>query len=206
MTHTFLDVDDYHRYHFPVGGTVKEVLRIAQDDAPGGVIVWDAAQGRYKELYSENLGWQSIETRGIVIMEPEAGGLLAIVPVGMCQVSSVNFEPSVVPGALVEKGDPLGYFLFGGSDIIMIFSEDAGFALTAEPGDHLIWGRRTEPSRSSKRSDGSKRRRAVWPGTRVEVLGRGAAKVSGVSGDMRKEYNGGGMARSARTENRPNVI
>ena len=137
VTHTFLDVDDYHRYHFPVGGTVKEVLRIAQDDAPGGVIVWDAAQGRYKELYSENLG----ETRGIVIMEPEAGGLLAIVPVGMCQVSSVNFEESVVPGALVEKGDPLGYFLFGGSDIIMIFSEDAGFALTAEPGDHLDMGK-----------------------------------------------------------------
>ena len=26
-------------------------------------------------------------------------------------------------GAVVEKGDPMGYFLFGGSDIVMIFQE-----------------------------------------------------------------------------------
>ena len=49
MTHTFLDVNDYHRYHFPVGGTVREVLVIPGDDAPGGWITWDAAAGRYKE-------------------------------------------------------------------------------------------------------------------------------------------------------------
>lgn len=49
---------------------------------------------------------------------------MAIVPVGMCQVSSVNFEDTVTVGAEVGKGDPLGYFLFGGSDIVMVFSED----------------------------------------------------------------------------------
>ena len=41
MTHTFLDVNDYHRYHVPVSGTIREVLMIPQDDAPGGVITWD---------------------------------------------------------------------------------------------------------------------------------------------------------------------
>ena len=36
MTHTFLDVHNYHRYHFPVGGVIKEVTMIPQDDAVGG--------------------------------------------------------------------------------------------------------------------------------------------------------------------------
>ncbi len=140
LTHTFLDINDYHRYHFPISGTVREVLLVPQDDAPGGVITWDPVQKRYKEYFSETIGWQSIETRAIVIIETESGGLAAVVPVGMCQVSSVNFEESVVPGAVVRKGDPLGYFLFGGSDIIMIFSEDLDFSLTAEAGTHLEMG------------------------------------------------------------------
>ena len=67
-------------------------------------------------------------------------GLAAIVPVGMCQVSSVNFEESVQPGASVRKGDLLGMFRFGGSDIVMIFQKKAGFRLTAEPGKHLLTG------------------------------------------------------------------
>ena len=140
LTHTFLDINDYHRYHFPVSGTVKEVLLVPQDDAPGGVITWDAEAGRYKEYYSEIFGWQSIETRGIVIIETESGGLVAVIPVGMCQVSSVNFEEQVKEGAQVRKGDPLGYFLFGGSDIIMIFSEDLSFEMTTEPGTHIRMG------------------------------------------------------------------
>ncbi len=140
MTHTFLDINDYHRYHFPISGTVKEVLLIPQDDAPGGVITWDAEQKRYKEYFSEVFGWQSIETRGAVIVETESGGLAAIVPVGMCQVSSVNFEENVIPGAQVKKGDPLGYFLFGGSDIVMIFSEDLNFEFTAQVNSHMNMG------------------------------------------------------------------
>lgn len=141
MTHTMLDNNDYHRYHVPVSGTIREVMLIPQDDAPGGVITWDAEGKHYFEYYSDTFGWQSIETRGVVIIETDAGGLVAVVPVGMCQVSSVNFEESIVPGARVEKGDPLGYFLFGGSDIVMLFSEDLQFEMTAEKGVHLLMGR-----------------------------------------------------------------
>ena len=66
--------------------------------------------------------------------------MCAIIPVGMCQVSSVNSEESVKAGTKVKKGDPMGYFLFGGSDIIMVFSEDAGFEMTAEKDFHLDMG------------------------------------------------------------------
>lgn len=140
LTHTLLDVYDYHRYHFPVSGTVKEVFIISQDDAPGGVITWDAKACRYKAYYPERFDWQSIETRGVVIVETDDGGYVAIVPVGMCQVASVNFEKNVAAGAKVRKGDPLGFFLFGGSDIVMIFSEVLDFQMTAEPGAHTLMG------------------------------------------------------------------
>ena len=140
LTHTFLDVFDYHRYHFPVSGTVKEIYRIPGHVAPGGVIIWDKDLGKYKEYCSEDVGWQSIETRGVIVLELNTGGLAAILPVGMCQVSSVNFEPEIVPGKAVRKGDPMGCFRFGGSNIIMIFSEEAGFTMTAEPFVHLDTG------------------------------------------------------------------
>ncbi len=130
FTHTFLDVNDYHRYHFPVGGTILDVGIIPQDDAVGGKQIWDAEEGKYV-LEDQVPGWQMIETRGYVILETAEYGLVAVLPIGMSQVSSVNFEDTVVAGATVEKGDMLGYFLFGGSDIIMLFQKGAGFELTA---------------------------------------------------------------------------
>ncbi len=140
LTHTFLDINDYHRYHFPVTGTIKEVQLIKGDDAPGGAITWVKEQGRYRQFYGGRFGWQSIETRGVIILETETGALAAVAPIGMCQVSSVNFEDSVVPGTHVKKGDPMGCFLFGGSDIVMIFDKKAAFEMTAEPDVHLNTG------------------------------------------------------------------
>jgi hypothetical protein len=97
LTHTFLDVNDYHRYHFPVSGTVLEVRIIPADDAAGGVTVWDADIGKY--VLIDNIpGWQTIETRGCVILDTEAYGLVAVMP-SLVAVSSVNFEECVKVGA-----------------------------------------------------------------------------------------------------------
>lgn len=49
----------------------------------------------------------------------------------MWPVSSVNFEDNLRIGSEVSKGDMFGYFLFGGSDFIMIFQEKAQFVLDA---------------------------------------------------------------------------
>lgn len=129
LTHTFLDVNDYHRYHFPIGGTIKEVRIIHSDDAAGGITTWDAKIKRYV-LDANTPGWQMIETRGCVIIETKEYGLVALLPIGMSQVSSVNFEDTVKPGNTVKKGDMLGYFLFGGSDYVMLFQSKVNFKLT----------------------------------------------------------------------------
>ena len=64
-------------------------------------------------------------------------GLVALLPIGMGQVSSVNFESNVKKGLKVRKGDPLGYFLFGGSDFVMIFEEKANFQITVKKGGEV---------------------------------------------------------------------
>jgi phosphatidylserine decarboxylase len=131
LTHTYLDVNDYHRYHFPLSGTIKEIRVIPGENAAGCIITWDAAHKRY--IYDASVpGWQSIEARGCVILETEKFGLVALMPIGMSQVCSVNFENNLKVGQKVQKGDMLGYFLFGGSDFVMIFQKKAGLVLNAK--------------------------------------------------------------------------
>jgi phosphatidylserine decarboxylase precursor len=141
LTHTFLNVNDYHRYHFAVGGTVKDKKIISQNVALE--VAWRPEQGRYVPI--DSTGWQFSQTRGYVIVDTGEYGLVALIPMGMAQVSSVNFEDNVKVGTTHSKGDMLGNFLFGGSDFVMLFQEEAGFGITAPREDktgyeHILVG------------------------------------------------------------------
>jgi phosphatidylserine decarboxylase precursor len=127
LTHTFLNVNDYHRYHFAVGGTVKEREIISENLAVE--VAWHPEQGEYVPIVST--GWQFSQTRGYVIVDTGRYGLVALMPMGMGQVSSVNFSDNVKVGSTHKKGDMLGNFLFGGSDFIMLFQPRAGFKIAA---------------------------------------------------------------------------
>ena len=143
LTHTFLDVNDYHRYHFPVSGRIAELRKIPAVNAAGGVTVWDPEQKRYI-LIDAVPGWQMIETRDCVIIDTEEYGLVAVLPIGMSQICSCNWEEGLEVGSVVQKGDPMGYFLFGGSDIVMVFQAgvDVEFLARAEGESyaHLLMG------------------------------------------------------------------
>jgi phosphatidylserine decarboxylase len=131
LTHTFLNVYDYHRYHFAVGGTIKEKKNIVQNVALE--VSWSPKQGKYVPI--DSIGWQFTQTRGYVIVDTGKYGLVALIPMGMAHVSSVNFEGHVRPGITHKKGVMLGHFLFGGSDFVMLFQEKAGFEITAPKTD-----------------------------------------------------------------------
>lgn len=144
LTHTFLDVNDYHRYHFPVSGTIKEMRKIEAFNAAGGITTWNPETKHYM-LEDEIPGWQMLETRDCIIVDTEEYGLVAILPIGMSQICSCNWEDNVTVGAKVEKGDPMGYFLFGGSDIVMVFQNSVKVNLIPEQNsdgtcDHLLMG------------------------------------------------------------------
>ena len=146
FTHLFLDVGDYHHYHFPLSGVVKEVAIIPGKEMAGGKLTWDSANGRYA-FDPSSIGWQSLETRGCLILDTEEYGLVALLPIGMSPVSSVAFEPELKEGVRVRKGDMLGHFLFGGSDFVMVFQGGYDFTLNSPHDDkqgysHLLMGER----------------------------------------------------------------
>jgi phosphatidylserine decarboxylase len=147
FTHSFLNVNDYHRYHFPLGGTIKEARIIQGINPTGGSISWDSENNRYA-FDPSDVGWQTVETRGCVILDAGDYGLVALLPIGMAAVGSVNFEDTVKPGVQVKKGDMLGHFAFGGSDFIMILQNKVEFTLDApkqegsDSFEHLLVGER----------------------------------------------------------------
>jgi len=134
LTHTFLNVNDYHRYHFAVGGTIKEKKIISENVALE--VSWNPEQGKYVPI--DSTGWQFSQTRGYVIVDTRRYGLVGLIPMGMAQVSSVNYEDNVNTETTAKKGDRLGNFLFGGSDFIMLFQEKAGFEITATTEDMIV--------------------------------------------------------------------
>jgi len=64
---------------------------------------------------------------------------VAMLPVGMSQICSCNWLPTLNVGQHIDRGQEMGYFLFGGSDIIMIFQKGINVEL-AHDGDHLLMG------------------------------------------------------------------
>ncbi|CAM1372532.1 phosphatidylserine decarboxylase [Tenacibaculum xiamenense] len=118
--HYFLSPFDYHRFHTPVSGEVLEIIPVEgkvylnvelQDNGQ-----WDAPDG------AED-GYEFTQARGLVVMD--AGpvvGKVAILPIGMCQVSGVDMYTEL-QGQTVVKGQEFGKFRFGGSDIIMLFQK-----------------------------------------------------------------------------------
>ncbi len=127
LTHTFLDVNCYHRYHSPVDGVLRELRRIPGVAAGGGYTLWDDEQKLY--YYINDLGFQMLETRACAIIETPDFGLVAMLPVGMSQICSVNWLPELRVGQQLKRGTEMGFFQFGGSDIILLFQRGVDVSL-----------------------------------------------------------------------------
>ena len=119
--HLVLDVFDYHRFHSPCDGKIMEQKIIPGIHAGGGVIIWDEAQGRYRYDQLGATGFQSLETRGVLVLDTPDFGHVALIAVGVQQVSSVQWTTIHHTPYTIHQGDELGCFKFGGSDIILLF-------------------------------------------------------------------------------------
>lgn len=112
-SHLYLHATNYHRFHSPVSGRVMEVRKI-----PGDVKLNVIRNSEHTLEAVPGTGFQFTQDRGITLIDG-VHGAVAVIPVGMAQISSVNF--SVAEGVNITKGEELGYFQFGGSDIIVLF-------------------------------------------------------------------------------------
>jgi phosphatidylserine decarboxylase len=133
-THSFLNANDYHRYHVPVSGEIEEVRKIE------GRVYMDMirkADGSLQAIDGDT--YQYNQERGLIVIDSPEVGLVAVLPIGMGPISSVNLTPEV--GARLQKGDEFGYFMFGGSDIVMLF-QNKNVVITAEVGKKYLQGQR----------------------------------------------------------------
>jgi len=125
FVHYFLGPYSYHRFHTPVSGLLKECRNLTEDDGKVFLDV-EVKNGQFNAPDSSKGGYEFNQARGLAILDTKESafgdvGLVAVIPVGMAQVSSVNMKAMV--GNNLQKGDELGYFLFGGSDIIVLLQE-----------------------------------------------------------------------------------
>ncbi len=122
FVHYFLGPYSYHRFHAPVAGIVKECYPIH------GLVYLDVHinNKQFDAPDSSEDAYEFAQARGVITIDTTNSpygsvGVITIIPVGMCQVSSVNMTATV--GSELLKGDEFGYFLFGGSDIIVLFQK-----------------------------------------------------------------------------------
>ena len=155
FTHAFLGPNDYHRQHTPVAGRVLEARNIPGDvylevnavplpreenGCTHKLVGARAIKGVSKELDApDNPGYQFAQARGLIVIK-SAIGLVAILPMGMAQVSSVVITAE--EGVTLRKGEEISYFQFGGSDIVTVFQANSNVSVLARPGVHYRMGQR----------------------------------------------------------------
>ena len=64
----------------------------------------------------------AVNTRGLVIIESINNkniGMVCVIPIGITEISSITII--VKENQIVEKGQELGYFSYGGSSMVLIF-------------------------------------------------------------------------------------
>ena len=129
FTHITLDIYNYHHFHSPVSGVIRDMRNVEGAATTGGKIVWNEEQQRYCYQYSDNIGFQMLEQRGVIVIEndkPASGcdcsvpQLVAIVPVGVAQVGSIVFNRDLSIGQHIKAGTDLGHFRCGGSDVVIL--------------------------------------------------------------------------------------
>ncbi|WP_338812134.1 archaetidylserine decarboxylase [Bernardetia sp. Wsw4-3y2] len=101
--------EDYHRYHFPFKGIPsksKEIKGTYYSVSPIGL------RDNFTKVFCEN-------KKETCELKTENKGDILIIPVGATMVGSLN--STYQPNTVVEKGDEMGYFAFGGSTIVLLF-------------------------------------------------------------------------------------
>ncbi len=162
FTHSFLGPYDYHRQHAPVSGRVIEArvipglcyLEVAATTDKDGTTRLEIQHGLPAARIGDVLrndetergvsapntpGYQFLQARGLIVIDNPEIGLVAALPIGMAQVSSVVL--SVEAGQYVNKGDEISYFQMGGSDFVLVFQERANVQFSAVVDRHYNYGR-----------------------------------------------------------------
>lgn len=101
---------DYHRFHFPISGSVSPTTRIDGDYYS----VNPLALRKMTEIFCQN-------KREFTIISNPLFGDVVMAEVGATMVGSIV---QTYTGNFAKKGEEKGYFKFGGSTVVLLFEKD----------------------------------------------------------------------------------
>ncbi len=105
---------DYHRYHYPDDGEIIEDYRIHGHFHSVNPLALKAKE----DILITN-------ERHVTILQTKNFGKLAYIEVGATCVGKIIQSKPLTPGANFLRGDEKGYFLFGGSTVIVVGEKGA---------------------------------------------------------------------------------
>ncbi|MDH2442403.1 phosphatidylserine decarboxylase family protein [Amnibacterium sp. CER49] len=132
----YLSANNYHRWHSPVAGTVvRAFVQPGTYYSEADSELENATEPTNSQAYLAH-----VATRAIILIQADDPvlGLVAVVQIGMVEVSSCRIARHVKRGYHLDKGEELGHFQFGGSTYCLVFEPGAirDFALDATPQPH----------------------------------------------------------------------
>ena len=104
--------NDYHRYHFPYAGKVSSNTKIKGSYFSVSPY---ALHPNFTQVFCEN-------KREFLSLSTKDKGEIILSPVGATMVGSIH--STFTPESMVEKGDEMGYFAFGGSTVVMLMDRE----------------------------------------------------------------------------------
>jgi phosphatidylserine decarboxylase len=105
MAHLDLAGTDYHHFHAPVDCIVESIEQV-----PGLA---------YGQLSLAAFYEASIRT--VIILKSPTMGYIAMVPVGICDISSIQLQ--IEEKQVLSRGEKIGNFAYGGSTIVLLFEQ-----------------------------------------------------------------------------------
>lgn len=107
-----LSLQDYHHYHSPIEGIIES---------------WKSIPGTYfgvnPFLVNSDLDILGTNARCVIVIKSSIWGKILFIPIGAELVGSVNLTDNVKNKGKIKKGEEIGMFSYGGSNIIIVFEK-----------------------------------------------------------------------------------
>jgi phosphatidylserine decarboxylase len=122
---TYLNPYNFHRWWVPVNGTAVFTPFTVPGCFFNKLVLPDYGGGTTASLPY----LAQVNARGIAVFDTGDYGRVCCIPLGMSEVSSVDFDSAIVENAMVTKGQPMGTFNYGGSSFVIIYEKLPGKTL-----------------------------------------------------------------------------
>lgn len=149
---TYLNPYNFHRWWCPVSGTVLFPPFEIDGCFFNKLVIPDFGGATTASLPY----LAQVNARGLMVIETEDYGYVCCVPLGMSEVSSVQFDEAMkIPAHQVKKGDEMGMFHYGGSSYVMIFQKLPGKSLLFQNAEGIPFAKRPVLPKGSASTGGN---------------------------------------------------